>query len=173
MRRRNSFTMLAFDGLHGSGDDVGVLLASSLIRVQPTDGIGAAQFIDPDGLTALTSHSYTNVDPVLVRTSTPVSVFRTADGKFRTAMPVIVMTQEPVRMVEKNRDTFSTVIAPGTSFALTVNAIVEITSAAPGSTVADVPVGSGKPFPWIPIVIGTAAVGLTVWFLRRKRGGRR
>lgn len=173
-KRKGNFTMFAFDGLHGTPNDVGVLAAGSLVQVLPGVGIAGAQFVDA-GLTSITSHTYVNESRVLVMTSTPVSVFLTADGTYRTAMPVVVTLQEPTRMTEKHHETFTTLLEAGTELGLSANAVVEIVRVADGSSVGEGSGSSGKPFPWLPVLIGVGSVGLTLWFLRsgKPRGGKR
>lgn len=181
-RTKENFTMLAFDGLRGTESDTAVIGAGSLISVLPPGGVSLPTFVQA-GITSFTTHEYKPVSAVPVRTLTPTSVYKTESGRYRTAMPVAVVLQEPTRVREQAQEGTTVTLDTGTELALLANSTVEILEAGTGSTglpphltsvEGRIPVKR-----WLKITAITAGVGLAAILVVRavrrkaKRGGRR
>lgn len=186
-RTKGNFTMLAFDGLHGTEgtEDVAVIGAGSLISVLPPGGVSLPTFVQT-GITSFTTHEYKPVSAVPVRTLTPTSVYKTESGRYRTAMPVAVTLQEPTRVREQAQEGTTVTLDAGTELALLANSTVEVLEAGTGSTglLTNSNLATSKTFPWVPVLFCAVVVGVTILgihnavrddSLRRKakRGGRR
>lgn len=165
-----SFKMFAFDGLHGTGSEVGVLGAGSVISIEPVEGITGSTFIQ-DGLTSFTTHELTCTSPVLVRLNSAVSVFPSSTPPLvRLAMVSSVTLLAPTTMFESGIQTTSKLIAEGTTLALTANALASVVEASPSSTGSVVTSGApatSKSFPWVPMVIGFAALTGFIWWVAK------